>query len=100
MVAARPVRVRRRDPEDRRGQVPQDRAPRPVRRDEDARALNAVVLSETGGPDVLRYGDAPDPDVGPGEKLVRVRAAGINLMDLLIRQGNYPQAPELPVVPG
>src|SRR5579872_3151675 len=100
MVAARSLRVRRRDPEDGRRQVPQDRAARHVRRVEDAGALNAVVLSETGGPDVLRYGNAADPVAEPGQKLVAVRAAGINFMDLLIRQGRYPQAPELPVVLG
>jgi NADPH:quinone reductase len=49
---------------------------------------------------VLRYGDAADPEAGPGQKLVHVRATGINFMDLLIRRGDYPQAPELPVVPG
>ncbi|HST26273.1 MAG TPA: alcohol dehydrogenase catalytic domain-containing protein, partial [Gaiellaceae bacterium] len=49
---------------------------------------------------MLRYEDADDPVAGPTEKLVHVRAAGINFMDLLIRQGRYPQAPELPVVPG
>jgi len=62
--------------------------------------MKAVVLSETGGPEVLRSGEAADPVAGPGEKLVQVRAAGINFMDLLIRQGRYPQAPELPVVLG
>ncbi len=49
---------------------------------------------------MLRYGDAAEPEAGPGQKLVHVRAAGINFMDLLIRQGRYPQAPELPVVLG
>ena len=59
-----------------------------------------MVLSETGGPEVLRYGDAAEPRAETGQKLVNVRAAGINFMDLLIRQGRYPQAPELPIVPG
>ena len=49
---------------------------------------------------MLRPGDAAEPEAGAGQKLVRVRAAGINFMDLLIRQGRYPQAPELPIVPG
>ena len=49
---------------------------------------------------MLRYADAADPQPGPAQTLVQVRAAGINFMDLLIRQGRYPQAPELPVVPG
>ncbi len=49
---------------------------------------------------MLRYDDAADPVAGETETLVRVHAAGINFMDLLIRQGRYPQAPDLPVVPG
>jgi NADPH2:quinone reductase len=49
---------------------------------------------------VLRLADAADPEPGEAQKLVAVRAAGINFMDLLIRQGRYPQAPELPVVLG
>lgn len=49
---------------------------------------------------MLRYGDATDPQPAEAQKLVTVRAAGINFMDLLIRRGRYPQAPELPVVLG
>lgn len=49
---------------------------------------------------MLRCTEAADPEPGPGQQLVQVRAAGVNFMDLLIRQGRYPQAPELPVVLG
>jgi NADPH:quinone reductase len=42
----------------------------------------------------------PDPEPGDGQVLVRVRAAGVNFADVLVRQGRYPQAPELPTVPG
>jgi NADPH2:quinone reductase len=42
----------------------------------------------------------PDPAAGDGEVLVRVRAAGINFMDVLVRKGQYPQPPELPAVLG
>jgi NADPH2:quinone reductase len=60
--------------------------------------LKAAVLSEVDGPLELR--DVPDPAPGEGEELVRVRAAGINFLDVLIRRGRYPQMPELPAVLG
>jgi NADPH:quinone reductase len=64
------------------------------------RPLKAVVLSETGGPERLELADVPEPAPEDGAALVRVRAAGINFLDLLVRQGRYPQAPPLPTVPG
>jgi NADPH2:quinone reductase len=57
--------------------------------------LKAAVLAEVDGPFELR--DVPDPE---GEAVVRVRAAGINFLDLLIRRGRYPQMPEFPAVLG
>jgi NADPH2:quinone reductase len=42
----------------------------------------------------------PDPEAGDGQVVVRVRAAGVNFLDVLVRQGRYPQAPALPTVPG
>jgi NADPH:quinone reductase len=60
--------------------------------------LKAAVLSEFDGPFELR--DVPDPTPAKGEALVRVRAAGINFVDILIRRGRYPQMPELPAVLG
>jgi len=62
--------------------------------------LKAVLLRETGGPERLEYADVPDPSPGEGQIVVRVRAAGINFADVLVRQGRYPQAPELPTVLG
>jgi NADPH:quinone reductase len=62
--------------------------------------LRAVVLRETGGPGQLVAEELPDPEPGEGEVVVRVRAAGVNFADVLVRQGRYPQAPELPTVPG
>ncbi|MDX6468978.1 MAG: NADPH:quinone reductase [Gaiellaceae bacterium] len=59
--------------------------------------MRAAVLTEVNGPFELR--DVPEPI--QGEKvLVRVRAAGINFADVLVRRGRYPQMPELPVVLG
>jgi NADPH2:quinone reductase len=60
--------------------------------------VRAVVLREPDGP--LELLDVPDPQPGDGEVLVRVRAAGVNFMDALVRRGRYPQMPELPAVLG
>jgi NADPH2:quinone reductase len=62
--------------------------------------MRAVVLRETGGPEQLEYADVPDPEPADGQVLVRVRAAGVNFADVLVRQGRYPQPPELPAILG
>ena len=55
--------------------------------------MRAVVVSEPGGPDVLRVEEVPDPVPGPGEVLVEVAAAGVNRADLMQREGHYPPPP-------
>ncbi|MEW6582644.1 MAG: zinc-binding dehydrogenase [Actinomycetota bacterium] len=60
--------------------------------------MNAVVLRETGGPEVLRLDMAPDPAPGPGEALVELRAAALNRRDVFLRKGVAPSP--LPVIPG
>jgi NADPH2:quinone reductase len=60
--------------------------------------LRAAVLSEVDGPFELR--EVADPAAQDGEALVRVHAAGINFLDVLIRRGRYPQMPEFPAVLG
>ena len=62
--------------------------------------MRAVLLREPGGPEQLELTEVPDPEPGDGQVLLRVRAAGINFADVLVRQGRYPQAPELPTVLG
>jgi NADPH2:quinone reductase len=62
--------------------------------------MRAVVLRETGGPEQLELAEVPDPEPGDGEVLLQVRAAGINFADVLVRQGRYPQPPELPTIAG
>lgn len=52
--------------------------------------MKAVVLREVGGPEVLRFEDFSDPVPGQGEVLVRVRAVGVNRIDVWIRSGLYP----------
>src|ERR1700712_4941249 len=58
--------------------------------------MRAVVMDGFGGPEVLRWGELPDPVAGPGRVLVRVAAAGLNRADLAQRQGNYPPPPGAP----
>lgn len=63
-------------------------------------AMRAVVLTRTGGPEVLQVRERPDPVPGPGEMRIAVRAAGINFAELLARVGLYPDAPKTPCVLG
>jgi NADPH:quinone reductase len=62
--------------------------------------VKAIVIEATGAPEQLVPREVPDPEPGPGEIVVEVRAAAVNFADALIRQGRYPQMPELPFVPG
>jgi len=55
--------------------------------------MQAIALEAPGGPEMLRWGTAPDPVAGPGEVLVDVAAAGVNRADLMQRQGHYPPPP-------
>ena len=59
----------------------------------------AIVVSELGGPEVLRFEDVPDPVPGPGEARVRHTAIGVNFIDVYFRTGLY-KAPALPFTPG
>ncbi|MDH4176945.1 MAG: zinc-binding dehydrogenase [Thermoleophilia bacterium] len=62
--------------------------------------MRAVVLERQGGPEALVVHELPSPTAGEGQVLVSVRAAGVNFLEVLVRQGMYPQPPELPWVPG
>ena len=55
--------------------------------------MKAVRIHEDGGPEVLRYEEAPDPVAGEGEVLVELRAASVNHLDLWIRAGQ-PSVPK------
>jgi putative PIG3 family NAD(P)H quinone oxidoreductase len=52
--------------------------------------MKAILFDHPGPPEVLRYGEAPDPQPGVDELLVRVRATAVNRADLLQRRGGYP----------
>jgi len=52
--------------------------------------MRAVVVHQTGGPEVLTVEDLPSPDPGPDELRVDVAAAGVNFIDVYYRTGAYP----------
>jgi zinc-binding alcohol dehydrogenase/oxidoreductase len=55
--------------------------------------VKAIRIHDDGGPEVLRYEDAPDPLAGPGEVLIELRAASLNHLDLWVRKG-LPSVPK------
>ncbi|MFI5928641.1 NAD(P)H-quinone oxidoreductase [Micromonospora sp. NPDC051543] len=62
--------------------------------------MRAITVPQPGGPDALVWAEVPDPEPGPGEVIVRVRASGVNRADLLQRQGHYPPPPGAPAYLG
>ncbi len=57
--------------------------------------MKAVYINQTGGTDVLAYGDRPEPEISPGEILLRVRASALNHLDLNLRAGNCRRFPHI-----
>jgi NADPH2:quinone reductase len=49
--------------------------------------MRAILMNGTGGPEMLDYVERPDPVPGPGEALVEIAFAGVNFMDIGVRQG-------------
>ena len=49
----------------------------------------AVYGNAVGGPEVLTYGDVPEPQVGANEVLIRVRGCSVNRLDVFTRQGSH-----------
>ncbi|MEP6586888.1 MAG: NADPH:quinone reductase [Candidatus Udaeobacter sp.] len=62
--------------------------------------MKAIRVKEFGGPEVLRLEEAPMPQPGLDQVLVRMHAIGINPVETYIRAGTYPRLPELPYTPG
>lgn len=60
--------------------------------------MHAIVVEETGTPDVLKWSDVPEPVAGASELVVRVAYAGVNYIDTYQRTGLYPV--EVPFTPG
>lgn len=59
----------------------------------------AIMIHETGGPEVLKWQDYDPGEPGPGEALVRHEAIGLNFIDVYYRSGVYP-LPSFPTIPG
>lgn len=63
--------------------------------------MKAWRVHSNGEPrEVLRLDEIPEPEPGPGEVLLRVRAAGVNFPDALLCRGEYQIRPPLPFTPG
>ncbi len=61
--------------------------------------MRAYRIHEASGPDALRREDLPEPEAGPGQVVVRVRAASLNYRDLLVIKGAYSRNLPLPLIP-
>ena len=62
--------------------------------------MRAVVVEQSGGPEVMTLKELPIPQAGPGQVLVRVQAIGVNPVDTYIRAGLQGYSPRLPYTPG
>jgi NADPH2:quinone reductase len=63
-------------------------------------AAKALVMHQTGDPDVLQWQEVQVPDPGPGEVLLRHTAVGLNFIDISHRRGSYPTTFPLPAILG
>ena len=62
--------------------------------------MKAAYIEQHGGPEVFRYGDLPDPDVGRGEVLIDVHAASVNAADWKVRSGANGTVSHFPYILG
>ncbi len=62
--------------------------------------MKAILFHTHGGPEVLEYAEFPTPEPGPGQVLVRLKAAALNRLDLWVRQGWPGIRLEYPHIPG
>ena len=61
--------------------------------------MKAIVCTHFGTPEELEFVDIPEPQPGPGEVVVRIKAAALNFFDLLIIAGKYQNKPPFPFSP-
>src|SRR5256884_10009614 len=61
--------------------------------------MKAAFIERFGGPEVVKYGDLPDPVAQPGEVVIDVHAASVNAADWKVRAGQYAQA-KFPLILG
>ena len=62
--------------------------------------MKSIWIKKPGDVDVLDIAEAPDPEPGPSQVRISVKAIGINFADLMARMGVYPDAPDYPCVVG
>lgn len=62
--------------------------------------MRAVVCREWGGPEKLTIEDVPEPEPGPGEVVIGVKASTVNFADSLMIKGQYQTKPDFPFSPG
>jgi NADPH:quinone reductase-like Zn-dependent oxidoreductase len=62
--------------------------------------MKAAIFYKRGGLDVLKYEQVPDPQIGPKEALIRVRACGLNHLDIYAREGTHGVKAPLPHIGG
>lgn len=62
--------------------------------------MKAMIVEELGPPETMQLQTLPDPEPGPGEIHVRIRATGLNFPDILMIAGKYQHKPPLPFAPG
>ena len=62
--------------------------------------MKAAYFMKNGGPEVMQYGEVPDPVAGPGQVLVDVHAASVNGADWKVRAGHYAPITDFPYIPG
>jgi NADPH:quinone reductase len=62
--------------------------------------MNAIIVHEFGGPEVLKLEEVPTPKPAAGQVLVHVHAVGVNPYDAYMRAGTYAVKPPLPYTPG
>src|SRR5213080_4577894 len=51
--------------------------------------MKAVYVERVGPPEVLIYGELPEPQAGPNDVLIRVRATSLNRLDVFMREGSH-----------
>jgi NADPH:quinone reductase-like Zn-dependent oxidoreductase len=62
--------------------------------------MKAAYFMKNGGPEVMQYGDVPDPVAKPGQVLIDVHAASVNGADWKVRAGHYAPITDFPYIPG
>jgi NADPH2:quinone reductase len=62
--------------------------------------MKAAYITQTGPPEIIRYGDLPTPKAGPGQCLIKVAAADVNPIDIYVRGGMVPAKLVFPYILG